>query len=124
MGREKFSILKRLESFKYAFNGLRVLLEEEHNTWIHVTAAIVACGAGVFFGISNIEWCVIVVSIGLVFAFELMNSAIENLSDYVQPELNAVIKKIKDLSAAAVLISALMAFICALVIFLPKIDLQ
>lgn len=124
MGRGKFSILKRLESFKYAFNGLRILLEEEHNAWIHVTAAIVACGAGVFFGISHMEWCVIVVSIGLVFAFELMNSAVENLSDYVQPELDEVIEKIKDLSAAAVLISAFMAFVCALVIFLPKIDLQ
>ncbi len=124
MGREKFSIFKRIESFKYAFNGLRILLGEEHNARIHLIAIVVACSAGVFFGISNTEWCIIVISIGMVFAFELINSAIENISDYVQPELDAVIKKIKDLSAAAVLVSALMAFVCALVIFLPKIDWQ
>jgi diacylglycerol kinase len=120
---EKFSILKRLESFKYAFNGLRILLLEEHNAKLHLLATIVVCGVGVFFRISHIEWCVIVISIGMVFAFELINTAMEHLSDYVQPGMDSAIKKIKDLSAAAVLISALVAFVCAIVIFLPKINL-
>lgn len=124
MGPEKFSILKRLESFKYAFNGLKILLLEEHNAKLHLIATIVACGAGIFLRISHIEWCVIVISIGMVFAFELINTAMENLSDYVQPEVHSAIKKIKDLSAAAVLVSALVAFVCAIVIFLPKMNLQ
>ena len=63
----------------------------------------------------------IVFSIGLVFAFEIVNSAIENLADFASHEKNEVIKKVKDLSAAAVLVSAIAAFIIGIIIFLPKI---
>ena len=60
--------------------------------------------------------------IGLVFAMEAMNSAIENLSDFAcNKKFEESIKKTKDLSAAAVLFSAIAALITGLIIFLPKL---
>lgn len=117
----KFSLIKRLKSFKYAFNGLKTLLLEEHNSRIHLLAAIVAIVAGFYFDISSAEWLFILVAIGAVFAVELINSAIENLADMVTKEQHPVIKKVKDLAAGGVLIVSIMAFVIGLIIFVPKL---
>ena len=60
-------------------------------------------------------------AIGLVITSEIINSAIENISDFISPEKHDLIKKIKDLSAAGVLISAITAFVIGLIIFIPKL---
>lgn len=119
--RQPFSASKRFGSFIYAFNGLRVLVREEHNSWIHIAAAVVAIVLGFIFHISTYEWIAIVFSIGLVIALEIVNSAIESLADFVSPERHNSIKKIKDLAAAAVLVGAIAALTIGLIIFLPKI---
>lgn len=121
MKAQKFSILKRIKSFGYAFNGLRILIREEHNARIHVFATITVVLAGFYFDISMIEWIAISLSIGFVISLEIINSAIENIADFISPEKNDAIKKIKDLSAAGVLISALTALIIGLIVFIPKI---
>lgn len=121
MKEEKFSIAKRLKSFTYAFHGLRVLIKEEHNAWIHLFATVCVVVAGILFKISLMEWVAVVFAIGLVFSFEIINSAVENLSDFVCSERNDLIKKVKDLAAAAVLVSAITAAVIGLIVFIPKI---
>lgn len=117
----KFSLAKRLVSFRYAFNGLKILIKEEHNARIHLFITCCVMIAGVIFKISRSEWIAIVFCTGLVFALEMINSAIENTADMISKEKNDTIKKIKDLSAGAVLIAAIAAAVIGLVIFLPKI---
>ena len=121
MKQRGFSISKRFKSFGYAFNGLKILIREEHNSRIHILAAMAAVIAGLFFQLSAIEWVAIVLAIGWVIALEIINSAIENLSDFVSPGQNEMIKKIKDLSAAGVLVGAITAVIIGLIVFVPKI---
>jgi len=121
MKQQAFSINKRIKSFGFAFNGLKILIQEEHNSWIHILAAIAVSVAGYFYQISAVEWIAIVFAIGLVIAFEIFNSAIENISDFISPGHNESIKKIKDLAAAGVLIGAITAAIIGLIIFIPKI---
>ena len=118
---QPFSILKRAKSFTFAFNGLKILIQEEHNSWIHIAIVICATVAGFLLHISFIEWVAVVLCIGLVIALELVNSAIENMADFVSPQKNEIIKKVKDLSAAAVLIAAICSAIVGLIVFLPKI---
>lgn len=118
---EKFSITKRIKSFKFAFNGLRILIIEEHNARIHLFVAIITIIAAILLKISTIEWIAIVFAIGFVITLELVNSAIENISDFVSPKKHYLIKKTKDLIAAGVLISALTALIIGGIVFLPKI---
>jgi diacylglycerol kinase len=121
MKNQKFSIINRLLSFKHAFNGLSILIKEEHNARIHLVASICVIIACLVFKISLYEWIAIVFAVGLVFCLEIINSSIENIADFISPEKHEMIKKIKDLSASGVLISALTALIIGLIIFLPKI---
>lgn len=121
MGWNKFSIADRVKSFGYAFNGLKILISEEHNSRVHIFAAICAVVGGFLLRISLIEWTVIVFAIGLVFALELINSAIENICDFVSPQKHATIKKVKDMAAAAVLVGTCSSLIIGVIIFLPKV---
>jgi len=121
MKRGKFLLKKRLQSFKYAINGLKILLVEEHNARIHVFISICVVIAGFIFKVSTIEWLFLIFAIGFVVSMEIINSSIENIADFVSPEKHDKIKIIKDLSAAAVLISAIIAAIIGLIIFIPKI---
>jgi diacylglycerol kinase len=121
MKQQKFSISKRLQSFKYALNGLKILIKEEHNARIHLFATICVIIAGLFFNISMNEWIGVIFSIGLVFSLEIINSSIENIADFISPEKHEMIGRIKDLSASGVLIGAITALIIGLIIFIPKI---
>ena len=118
---EKFSIAAQLKSFTYAFNGLKVLFQEEHNSWIHLFATVCVIVAGIWLKISLLEWVAVAFAIGLVFSGEIFNSAIEDLSDVVCPERDDRIKKVKDLAAAAVLVNAITAAVIGLLVFVPKI---
>lgn len=120
-GSEKFSLKKRSKSALYALNGLRVLFLEEHNSRIHIAIVIVVVTAGFLLKISNTEWLVVCILIALVFSLEIINSAIENICDYISPQWNEVIKKVKDLAAAAVFVSSVISVICGAIIFLPKL---
>ena len=121
MDNKGFSIKKVLRSFRFAFRGVGVLFREEHNAWVHLFATILVIAAGFIFQISRIEWALVAFAIGLVFAAEILNSALERLCDIVQPEQDKRIGDIKDLCAAGVLLCALAAAAIGLIIFLPKI---
>ncbi len=121
MKSQKFSIIKRIKSFSFAFNGLKILIKEEHNARVHLIAACLVILAGFLFRLSTNEWLIIVLTIGFVFSLEIINSAIENIADFISPEKNESIKKIKDLAAASVLMSAFVALIVGFFIFVPKI---
>ncbi|MEI6277042.1 MAG: diacylglycerol kinase family protein [Prolixibacteraceae bacterium] len=121
MKNEKFSLRKRIQSFGFALNGLKIMLREEHNSRIHLFCACLVIGLMFIFNLSPIEIGLLIMVIGMVFTAELFNSALENLADHLSPEKNEKIKKVKDLSAAAVLVSALTALIVGCMIFLPKI---
>jgi undecaprenol kinase/diacylglycerol kinase (ATP) len=118
---QPFSMLKRLKSLIFAFNGLKILVQEEHNSWIHIVITICVVLVGFLLHISLMEWVAVVLCIGLVIGLELINSAIENIADFVSPQKNEIIRKVKDLSAAAVLIAAICSAIVGLIVFLPKI---
>ena len=121
MNNEKFSLKKRIKSFAYAFAGLRVLFREEHNSWIHATAAILAIAAGFLFRISYLEWVAVLIVIGMVFSAEILNSSLERTADFVKAERDDRKRDIKDLGAAAVLVCAITAAIVGTIIFLPKV---
>lgn len=118
---KEFSFNSRLRSFKYAFNGIRVLLLHEHNARIHLVAGVVAVSLGYILNLTLREWCLITMVIAGVLIAELINTAIEKLCDVVQPEYHEKIKVVKDVSAAAVLLAALTAVIVGMMIFSPKL---
>ena len=118
--KEKFSFKKRIKSFKFAFNGLWLLIRDEHNARIHFVIAILTITAGFYFSISAIEWLILILTIGFVFVTEFFNSAIEALADNISEEEDPNIKKSKDLAAGGVLFAAIISVIVGLIIFGPR----
>ena len=121
MGKSKNGFHKRIKRFSYAFKGLYDLVKSEPNARIHLVATIAAVSAGIFFRISNTEWCIILIVIALVWAAEAINTVIEKLADHLFPEYHETARIVKDIAAGAVLVCAIVALICGLIVFLPKL---
>ena len=118
---EPFQFSGRIRSFKHAFVGIWTMLKSQHNAWIHAFATIVVTTAGLLFGISTTEWCVIVLSFMAVWTAEALNTAFEYLADVASPEFHPLVKHAKDVAAGAVLISAIGALIIGLLVLGPHI---
>lgn len=116
-----FSISARAKSFTYAFAGIGHFFKTQHNAWIHLVACSLTLIFGVMCQLNATEWCIIIFCNAIVFTAEMLNTAIEWLTDLVSPEFNPLAGKVKDVAAGAVLISATGAAIVGLIIFLPKL---
>ncbi len=112
-----------LKSFSYAFKGLKYVLSSERNARLHLLFAMLALVASIVLRIGLEEWLFVVISITLVFFAEITNTAIEKTLDLISQENNQMVKLIKDMMAAAVLVTALGAIVVALIIFLPRVIL-
>ncbi|AEF24762.1 diacylglycerol kinase family protein [Streptococcus parauberis] len=109
-------------SLEFAFTGILTALSEERNLKSHLVSAFLAIVAGLIFNISATEWLFLTLSIFLVIAFEIVNSAIENVVDLASDyHFYMLAKKAKDMAAGAVLVISIYAVISGLIIFLPKI---
>ena len=112
--------IKRLyKSFTYAFRGLGKTLKEEQNLQIQSIAGLVVIILGWYFRIEVEEWLILILVIGLVILMEIINSAIERITDVLKPRLDSYVKEIKDIMAAAVMLASVIAVTVGLIIFLP-----
>ncbi|MEM9142852.1 MAG: diacylglycerol kinase family protein [Bacteroidota bacterium] len=111
----------RIKSVGYALKGAWLLIRTEASIQIQVVIALVVTGAGFYFKISTAEWILQLFAIAMVLGIEGLNTAIEKLADYVQPDYDPKIGFIKDVSAGAVMLVAIIAAIIGLIIYLPKL---
>lgn len=112
---------KKIESFGYALKGLQIAWKEEQNFRFEIACAIITILLSIFLHLSKIEFVIIIFMIGFVLATETLNTALEELCDKFQPTHDPHVAKIKDLAAAAVLISAISAVAVGLAIFIPHL---
>ena len=119
--KNQFSWKERGASFPYAYHGLVALFRTEHNAWIHGGVTIAALLLSTFLQISKLEWMLLILTITMVWTTEIINTAIEKAMDFITTEKHPQIKIIKDLAAAAVLLSAVAALAIGTIIFLPKL---
>jgi diacylglycerol kinase (ATP) len=112
---------KFLKGFYFAFNGIKYSFKTQLNFRIHGLLAFIALLLSYFLQIAPNEWLWIIAAIALVLIVELINTAIETLVDLVSPEFNVKAGLIKDISAAAVLMAAIFAFLIGFIIFFPKL---
>jgi len=120
MKKTKYISLKGLVfSFRAAIRGLCIMLRSQRHAWIHLTATLAVCITGASLGITQIEWCWLIIVITSVWMAETLNTAFEFLCDVASPEFHPLVENAKDVAACAVLICAVGATIIGLVIFLP-----
>ncbi|MDX2046050.1 MAG: diacylglycerol kinase family protein [Chitinophagaceae bacterium] len=113
--------MKFLQSFKHAGNGILLFFLHERNGQVQLVAALGAIGMGWFLKVSVTEWILITGCITAVLSLEMLNTAIEKLSDVVIPGFHDGIKTVKDIAAGSVLLSAAASLVTGILIFVPKI---
>ena len=109
--------MRLISSFGFTWNGLKMAWREQPNLRIHFLALAVVVSLGFYFRIQPWEWCSLLVAGAVVISLELINTAIENLTDMVTQERNAIAGKVKDISAAAVMVAAVASVVVGIIIF-------
>jgi len=120
--KRKWKNRELIASLEFALTGIFTAFKEERNLRKHALSAILAIVAGFLFGISVTEWLFLLLSVSLVIAFEIMNSALENVVDLASDyHFSMLAKNAKDMAAGAVLVISGFALVTGLMIFVPKL---
>lgn len=119
--KKRFSIIKRLESTNNALRGIVVFIKTTHNAWVHIFFAVLAIYLGFVLKISTIEWVLIILVIGLVILFEMINTAIEIDIDLTSPNYHPYARDTKDVAAGAVSVAVFIAGVVGMLVYLPKV---
>ena len=122
MNKKKDSFLiNRIKSVGYAFKGAYLLITIEASLKIQFVIGIIMTIAGLYYGLSTAEWCIQILVIALIMAIEGVNTAIEEIANFIHPEHHPKIGLIKDFAAGAVFIVAIAAVAIGCLIYIPKI---
>lgn len=114
-------LINRMKGAKYALKGALILLMTESSIQAQFSIAVILTCAGFYFQISTTEWMLQTLAIGVVMSIEGLNTAAEEIADFIHPDFNHKIGLIKDIAAGAVFIAALAGLIIGLLIYIPKI---
>lgn len=115
------SPISLIKAFSCALSGVKHAVITQRNFKIHLSVALLAVALSFLLKVNLAEMAIIAVCIFSVFAFELINTAIESIVDLVSPEWSLLAKHAKDCAAGAVLLVSVMSVIVAGLIFFPKI---
>lgn len=110
-----------LDSFRHAGEGLRYALRTQRNTRIHLAVAVVVIAVGLWLGLTTTEWAVLALTVGFVLVGEMINTVAETLVDLVSPGYHPLAKVVKDVTAGAVLLTAIVSVVVGLLILGPPL---
>jgi diacylglycerol kinase len=111
----------RVASFRFALAGCGHVLRTQTNARIHAAVTIAVVGVAVWLEVGRIEWALLILTIGLVWVAEFMNTALEAVVDLASPQWHPLAKTAKDVAAGAVLLSAITAVIVGMLILGPPL---
>ncbi|MDF2883497.1 MAG: dgkA pgpB [Clostridiaceae bacterium] len=114
-------VKKLLDSFNYAIEGIVYSVRTQRNMRIHMIAAILVLTACFFYDLNKMELLIITITITMVIAAELINTAIELAIDATTNYYHPLAKLAKNAAAGAVLITAINAILVGYIIFWDKL---
>jgi len=109
------------ESFRYAFAGLAYALRTQRNTRIHLSIAAIVIALGLWLGLPVGHWAILALTIGFVLVSEMLNTVTETLVDMISPDYHPLAKVSKDVTAGAVLLTAIVSVIVGLLVLGPPL---
>lgn len=118
----KTYIGKRIKGGGYALKGAWLLLKNEASIQVQFGIGIVMTIIGFYFEISPTEWMLQTLAIGMVISIEGLNTAVEEIADFIHPEFHKKIGFIKDVAAGAVFMAAFAAIVIGCIIYIPKLN--
>ena len=111
----------RAASFRYAFHGWGHVMRTQQNVWIHSTIAVIVFILALWLRLPPRDWAILILTSGMVFSAEFVNTAIEAVVDLASPDRHPLAKIGKDVGAAAVLVAALAAILIGLLLLGPPL---
>lgn len=111
-----------LQSFKCALAGIICAVSSQRNMKIHLAAASLVAALAAVLQVSEVEWAILVLTVGSVIVTEAINTAIEAVVDLASPEFHELAKRAKDVAAGAVLIAAMASILVGVLIFAPRLS--
>lgn len=121
MNKKESFLFNRIKSVGYAFKGAWFLLKTEPSIKVQFVIGIIITAAGFYYEISTTEWLIQCLAIGLVISIEGINTAVEEMANFIHPEHHKKIGIIKDIAAGAVFIASIFATVVGFIIYIPKI---
>ena len=121
MSKKDSFFISRIKGIGYAFKGAYLLITTEASLKVQFVIGVIMTIVGFYYQLSATEWIIQILTIALIMAFEGINTAIEEIADFVHPEYHKKIGLIKDLAAGAVFIFAIAAAIVGGIIYFPKV---
>ena len=115
------SFMRVIRGFGYAFSGVYTLFRTQRSARIHGIATLILVGLGLWLRLPLQSWCWLTVAVAMVWTAEAFNTAIEFLSDVVSPGFHPGIKKVKDISSAAVFMSVIGALTIGALVLVPPL---
>ena len=110
-----------LDSFRFAFSGLRYALRTQRNTRIHLSIAAAVVALGVWLNLPFTQWAILALTVGFVLVGEMLNTVAETLVDLISPGYHPLAKIVKDVTAGAVLLTAIISVIVGLLVLGPPL---
>lgn len=110
-----------LRSFYFAWQGIKFVFKSERNMKIHLSLAVLALLLAYLLGIPKVEFLFVLAAIFLVMSLEMINTAIETMTDLITTEIHPLAKTAKDVASGAVLWVSIFALIIGLYVFLPPL---
>lgn len=106
-------------SFKNAFSGLIWSLKTQPNFRVHIVCSLAVIFLGLYLRITSTEMTIILFAILLGLSTEMINTALESMTDLITTEWKEQAKIAKDVSAGMMLMVAMGAVLIAIFIFVP-----
>jgi diacylglycerol kinase len=110
-----------LLGFRYAGEGISYVLRTQRNARVHLAISIVVVLAGIILRVTNIEWAILALTIGVVFSAEMVNTVAEMAVDMLTQRRHPMAKAAKDVGAGAVLVGAIAGVTVGIAIFGPRL---
>ena len=115
------SLPKLRKSLQYALRGIGVVFAAEQSFRIQAVCALAVILLAAWFGVTSQEWIILVLMIGMVLSLEIMNSIFERMVDLFKPRIHPIVRDVKDMMAATVLVISFLALFVGAVIFYPHV---
>ena len=107
-------------SLKLAIKGIAYLFLYHRNMRIIFMLGVAALLLGFYLGLKGIELVALCITITLVLMAEIFNTAIEMMIDIFTDKYHILVKLVKDIAAAVVVIACLNAVAVGYILFIRK----
>ena len=118
----KSFINNRIKSIGFAFKGAMLLIKTESRIQVQLFIGVLMTIIGFIVGLSTTEWIIQTLTIGLILSIESINTAIEEIADFIHPDYHERIGFIKDIAAGAVFFAEMTALVIATIIYISYLS--